>query len=190
MICDNITKSQIRVNAILCLPSSEARSHDLRRRLAVAFLLEDPRMCEHDPQGLVTISHSLALVQEEKFRVSPSTDFPELKANMLILDVAIDDGFSGDPLTPEEETAFNEKVDELAHRLREIWKRINDSGMKLTRTEAKSVIEWVQQRMTYSVRTKRRMKTSVFDIPALREDTTLPQQQDYMKNFLRKAPAA
>lgn len=77
-------------------------------------------------------------------------------------------------------------MDELANKLREIWRKTNDSGMRLARTEAKSVVEWVQQRLSHSVRTRRKVQKSVFDIPGQQEDPFLPKQRDYMKKFLQK----
>lgn len=117
------------------------------------------------------------------------TDFAELKATVILLDIAVDDGSVVAAFDDrEDEKAFNDGVDELAVKLREIWRKINDSGMKLARTEAKSVVEWVQQRLSNTVRTRRKAKKSVFDIPGEAEDPFLPRQQDYMKNFLRKKP--
>jgi len=104
-----------------------------------------------------------------------------------------DDGAFGPTGDAEDEKRFNAEVDELATRLREIWRKINDAGLKLTRTEAKGVLDWVQQRLSYSVRTRRKVKKSVFDIPDTGQDPFLPRQQDYMKNFLKKpqpAPSA
>jgi hypothetical protein len=44
--------------------------------------------------------------------------------------------------------------------------------------------------LTHTVRTKRRLKKSVFDITGSKDDHALPQQQDYMKRFLKKQPAS
>ena len=105
--------------------------------------------------------------------------------------MVIDDG--GVPLTFDnvaDERDFNEQVDELAAKLRDMWRKINDSGMKLARTEAKSVVEWVQQRLLHGVRTRRKARKSVFDFPGQpqEEDPFLSQQRDYMKKFLKSTP--
>lgn len=184
----NIKVQCIRTNALLCLPVSNKRAHELRRRLAVAFLLGDPALGRHHPDDVITIRGAIDCLGGSAFAVGHKTDFAELRAGILLLDMAIDDGsfaFMGDD---DEEKKFNEDIDELALKLREIWRKINDSGMKLARTEAKSVIEWVQQRLSHSVRTRRKARKSVFDIPGQREDPFLPRQQDYMSKFLKKQP--
>lgn len=120
------------------------------------------------------------------FTITPNTDFSELRANIILLDVAVDDGSVVKFDDREDEKKFNDEVDELANKLREIWRKTNDSGMKLARTEAKSVVEWVQQRLSHGVRTRRKAKASVFDMPGQQEDPFLPRQQDYMKKFLQR----
>ncbi len=105
--------------------------------------------------------------------------------------MAVDDGSviafaPGDDTDAEDE--FNAHVDELAARLNEIWRRTNDTGMKLARTEAKSVVEWVQKRVTHTVRTRRKRAKSIFDVPGQekKQKKDLPRQQEFMKSFFRK----
>ncbi|KAF9768410.1 hypothetical protein IL306_014308 [Fusarium sp. DS 682] len=184
-----LVKAQcVRTNALACLPISKARSHELRRRLAVVFLFDDPSLGCYHPDDTVTIRGVIELLDHEDFFVGPKTDFAELQANIILLNIVVDDGSFTPSDDPEKEKQFNRDVDELATRLRDIWRKINDAGMKLARTEAKSVIEWVQQRLALSVRTRRKVKRSIFDLPGEKEDPFLPKQQNYMKNFLKKAP--
>nr|RBQ85495.1 hypothetical protein FVER53263_02280 [Fusarium verticillioides] len=178
----------VRTNALACLPISKARSHELRRRLAVVFLFNDPSLGRYHPDDVVTIRGVIALLDHEDFFVGPKTDFALLQANIILINIVVDDGSFAPSADPEKEKQFNRDVDELAVRLREIWRKINDAGMKLARTEAKSVIEWVQQRLAHSVRTRRKAKKSIFDLPGQKEDPFLPKQQNYMKSFLKKAP--
>jgi hypothetical protein len=184
-----LVKAQcVRTNALACLPISRTRPHELRRRLAIAFLFGDPSLGRHHPDDTVTIRGIIDLLDHEDFFVGPQTDFTELQANILLLNIAVDDGSFIPSDDPEKEKQFNSDIDALAVRLREIWRKINDAGMKLARTEAKSVIEWVQQRLAHSVRTRHKAKKNIFDLSGQREDPLLPKQQDYMKNFLRKVP--
>ncbi|CAF3496888.1 hypothetical protein SNK03_004895 [Fusarium graminearum] len=178
----------IRTNALACLPLSKARAHEMRRRLAVVFLFDDPALGRCHPDDTVTIRGIIKRLDRSDFFVGPKTDFAELQANIILLNIAVDDGSFAPSDDPEHEKQFNKDIDELAVRLREIWRKINDSGMKLARTEAKSVIEWVEQRLAHSVRTRRKAKKSIFDLPGQNQDLCLPEQQNYMKNFLRKAP--
>ncbi|KAJ4254331.1 hypothetical protein NW762_009923 [Fusarium torreyae] len=184
-----LVKAQyVRTNALACLPISRTRTHELRRRLAVIFLFDDPALGRHHPDDTVSIRGIIELLDNDDFFVGPKTDFAELQANIMLLNIAVDDGSFTPSDGSEKEKQFNNDIDELAVRLREIWRKINDAGMKLARTEAKSVIEWVQQRLAHSVRTRRKAKKSIFDLPGQKEDPFLPKQQDYMKNFLGKAP--
>lgn len=109
---------------------------------------------------------------------------------IIILDMAVDDGSPPEPgSSPEDEERFNQDIDRLAARLREIWRKINDAGMKITRTEAKSVVEWVQQRLSNTVRTRRKAKKSIFDLPGHEDRSAdLPKQQEYMAKFFQKIP--
>lgn len=182
----------VLVTALLCIPISSKRTHDLRRRIALAALFRDDSLAGRAaPDSAVTLRDVIThLDSSADFVVNRDANFVELRASILLLDVVVDDGGSGgggsqfDDLAAEKR--FNAEVDELADRLREIWRSINDAGMKLARTEAKSAAEWVQQRLLLSVRTRRRVKKSVFDDPDC-EDVFLGRQQDYMKKFLKKA---
>ncbi|KAF5017984.1 hypothetical protein F66182_10053 [Fusarium sp. NRRL 66182] len=166
----------------------KAQAHELRRRLAVVFLFDDTALGRYHPDDTVTIRGIIEILEHDDFVVGPRTDFAELQANILLLNIVVDDGSFNAYDDPEKEKQFNRDIDELTVLLRGIWRKINDAGMKLARTEAKSVIEWVQQRLAHSVRTRRKAKKSIFDIPGQENDALLPKQQDYMKNFLRKAP--
>lgn len=167
---------------------SDQKAHELRRRLAITFLFDDPGLGRHHPDDIFTVRGAIDCLNDATFTVGPKTDFAELRAGILLLDMAIDDGSFAPTGDREDEKAFNEEIDELAIKLRGIWRKINDSGMKLARTEAKSVIEWVQQRLSHLVRTRKQAKQSVFDIPGQRDDQFLPQQQDFMSKFLKKQP--
>ncbi|OAA72187.1 hypothetical protein ISF_01260 [Cordyceps fumosorosea ARSEF 2679] len=192
LLLSNFSSPCIRVSALLCLPTSSSRAHDLRRRLAATFLFRDASLARRAPEAAITLQAIIDRLGERDFDVSPGTEFAELRAAVLILDMAVDDGsVLAGPADHAEEDRFNERVDELAARLGDIWRRINDAGMKLARTEAKSVVEWVQKRVTHTVRTRRRPPTSIFDLPGHQEQQQrqrrdLPRQQEFMKSFFRK----
>ncbi|KAL7951926.1 hypothetical protein V8C42DRAFT_22309 [Trichoderma barbatum] len=183
-----IKTQHIRANALQCLPIHNANTHELRRRLAVSFLFEDPSLGHRHPEEIFTIKDAIDRLNNDDFTITPQTDFAELKAMVTILDIAIDDGSPPESSNPEDETQFNQDIDELATKLREIWRNINDSGMKITRTEAKSVVEWVQQRLSNTVRTRRKAKQSIYDLPGHEDLASLPKQQEYMAKFFQKIP--
>ncbi|KAG6088356.1 hypothetical protein E4U30_003174 [Claviceps sp. LM220 group G6] len=180
-----IKSRNIIATTLLCIPISSHRTHNLRRRIAVSALFQNDALAKHDPEDIITLRSIIDLLDEEAFAIKPSTDFSELRANIILLDMAVDDG-SVIPFNDRaEENRFNDEVDELAGRLREIWRKTNDAGMKLTRTEAKSVVELVQQRLLHSVRTRKKAKKSIFDYQK-KEDPFLPQQREYMQKFVQK----
>lgn len=176
----------MRINALLCLPVRPPEIHEFRRRLAVSFFYDDPTLSRHHPDDIVTIKSITERLSGGDFCVGPNTDFAELRARILLLDIVVDDGSFIATDDPDDEKKFNADVDELAYCLREIWRKINDAGMKIARTEVKSVIEWVQQRLLLSVRTKRKAKAAVFDMLGDGEDTSRPRQQEFMKLFLKR----
>lgn len=137
---------------------------------------------------MFTVRSAIGRLGKDDFNITSQTDFAELKAMITILDIAIDDGSPPESNSPEDVQRFNEDIDELASKLREIWRKINDSGMKITRTEAKSVVEWVQQRLSNTVRTRKKAKQSIFDIPGQEDLASLPKQQEYMAKFFKKIP--
>ncbi|KAF4589569.1 hypothetical protein GQ602_003458 [Ophiocordyceps camponoti-floridani] len=182
-------KSQsIRANGLLCLPLSSGRLHEMRRRLAMAFLFDEQALAHRRPEDMATIHDFIRVMDSPGFDINLQTDFAELKSRILILDMAIDDGSALALRDRQDEAGFNLGVDRLAEKLADMWRRINDAGMKLARTETKSVVEWVQQRLMHSVRTRKKIKKSVFDL-AGQEDNAfeLRRQQDYMSRFLGKA---
>lgn len=187
MLHGNFKAQCIRINALLCLPIRSKRAHQLRRRLAITFLFGDPALGGQEPDNIITIKGVTERLGDDDFTVGPTTDFDELRASIMLLNIAVDDGSFVSTGKVEDEKKFNAEVDELATRLRDIWRKINDSGMKLSRTEAKSVIEWVQQRIAHTVRTRKKSRKDHFNIPGRAEDPSLPQQQDYMKKFLKKS---
>ncbi|KAH0596776.1 hypothetical protein MHUMG1_05084 [Metarhizium humberi] len=176
----------IKATSLLCLPISSKRVHDLRRRMAVATLFQDDSLARSNSEDVVTLRAIIDILNTDSFTITPKTDFSNLRASIILLDIAIDDGSVVKFDNVQDEKKFNEEVDELAGMLQEIWRKTNDSGMKLARTEAKSVVEWVQKRLSHSVRTRRNARKSVFDLPELSEDPFLPRQRDYMKKFLQK----
>lgn len=189
MLESNFKSHCIRVNALLCLPIRSYRAHNLRRRLAITFLFNDASLSRRAPDEVLTLQGIIDRLTEPDFQVGPTTEFAELRAAILILDMAVDDGSVFTFTDIEAEDHFNQRVDELAEKLNEIWRRTNDTGMKLARTEAKSVVEWVQKRVTHTVRTRRKQPKSIFDLPGQvkqQQRRDLPKQQAFMKSFFTK----
>lgn len=177
------------VTALLCIPISSKRTHDLRRRIAVSTLFQNDALARHNSEDTVTLPAIIDRLDSDIFAIRPTTDFAELRANVILLDMAVDDGSVIHFDDRDDEKTFNDQVDDLAGKLREIWRKTNDAGMRLARTEAKSVVEWVQQRLLHSVRTRKKAKKSIFDLARHEQDDPfLPRQRDYMHKFLQRKP--
>ncbi|KAG5971629.1 hypothetical protein E4U55_001158 [Claviceps digitariae] len=192
-LLSGIKTSNIIVTALLCIPISSKRTHDLRRRIAVSTMFRDDALARRNSEDTVTLLAIIDCLDSDIFAIRPTTDFAELRANIILLDMAVDDGSVIHFDHRDDENKFNDEIDELTGRLRGIWRKTNDAGMRLARTEAKSVVELVQQRLLHSVRTRKKAKKSIFDLPGYQqEDPCLPRQREYMHKFLqgKSKPAA
>jgi hypothetical protein len=169
------------------MPTTVPLIYELRQRLAISFFFDDVQLATHDPSDAITIGRVLERLRDERFRVGQDSDYARLTAEMHLLNMALNEGVqTAADDGPEAEKEFNQEIDELVGRLKAIWGAINDTGMAyMSRTEAKSVVEWLQERLSYTVRTKTRPRKSIFD-PDQRDDPFLPRQQDYMRRFVRK----
>jgi hypothetical protein len=84
----------VRMNALACLPINKKRVHEMRRRLAVVFLFGDPALGRFHPDDTVTTRGIIERLGQDDFVIGPKTDFAELQANILLLNITVDDGSS------------------------------------------------------------------------------------------------
>ncbi|GKT62330.1 hypothetical protein ColTof4_02046 [Colletotrichum tofieldiae] len=178
-------KTSLRILPLLCMPVTSPKLHELRRRLAVAFFLRDAALASEHPDDAISLRLVIARVKDSDFQVNHRTNYTDLKALVQLLDMAVDDGsFVHDKDDREHENEFNAEIDDLARRLKAIWRGINDTGAaNLARTEAKSVLEWVGERLNYSVRTKRPPTQSIFGEQGP-SSAKKRRQQDFMQKFV------
>ena len=176
----------IQLNILTCIPARSPETHDMRRRLALTFLFDDLDFAENHPDGFLTLKKMIERIKKDDFQTNQKTEFPELRALVLILDVALDDGsFTGS--SQDDEDQFNAEADELSNIIQIMWTNINDIGMKMARTEVKVALDLVQKRISQTVRTRRKVRKGIFDLKENREDKSIPQQRNYMRKFLGKA---
>lgn len=111
--------------------------------------------------NLSLILHRLGAPQ---FATDKDTNYTKLAALIAILNVGL--GCSSFPqagLDQMAETAFNEKVDELSSMVRSISTSIIDTGAsQLKKTEAKEILECLNFRLMYAVRTVPKPKNNKF----------------------------
>ena len=182
----SFVRPSLRVASLSVLPIRSARIHQLRRRLATAFFLGDQTCAGSQLIGTITFKSLLHRLHGHDFRITPETDYQDICALVLLLNMAIDDGSLLRVSDSDEiaKTSFNEDIDQIVSRLKMIWQSISDTGGIYTaRTDAKNALEWVQHRIGFSVRTRRVPKRDIYDM-AQQSARMEAKQQLSMQNFL------
>ncbi|KAK4692338.1 hypothetical protein P7C71_g4843, partial [Lecanoromycetidae sp. Uapishka_2] len=159
-----ITDSSLRLQLLQSIPALPPRLILLRRRLALAFFLQDMRILTKQPEDSINLEIIAQHLQDPQFSINNETNYAEVAANIGILNIGIDCGDPpSTPSTKQEETAFNRKVDNLALKIKAIFTQINDTGAShMKRTEAKETLEAFHSRLLFAVRTKPPPKKNMF----------------------------
>lgn len=178
-----ITHPPFRVQLLRNLPPYSAEWLFLRRHLALAWLFNDDATYLNCAEySSVPISRICDLLGTAHFHLNNSTDYALLTSTFQILDIAIDSADRPSPaaLTPDIERAFNADIDRLAARIKGMFMQIVDSGASdMRRTEAKEVLEGLQSRLLYSVRTRPPQKKNIFG-----EEESYEGERKGMQEFL------
>lgn len=159
--------------------------------MAAVYFFDDVALAKCSALSPFTLSEVQKRLQSSQFKIRSNTDYVELRALILLLDMTIDSGFESDVTDPLQHditrNSFDVEIDKIVDLLKELARSINDAGMKsIFPMEAKLAMEWVRERLTYTVRSKPVPKISIYDIPGQpMPDPSLPKQQNYMKHFLQ-----
>ncbi|KAG7138909.1 hypothetical protein HYQ45_003955 [Verticillium longisporum] len=185
--------SSLRLASIQQIVPTTRKSRELRRRLALACFLGDPTLARQHPDDQGFIPEAMHRLKGDEFHIKRKTDYVELRAQIQLFDIALDDGsFCPSSTSYDAAAAFDAEVDHLAQQLKTIWGSINDSGAAyLSRTEAKNSIDCAQKRLTYAVRTKPPPKRNIFELPEQRKEVATETQKAFMNKFisaLKKPP--
>lgn len=166
------------------------RSIELRRRLALVFIFDDPLRASAPPDATFSLRAVIdRLDQADEFIVDRnSTDYFELLALSEMLNVAVGDGAPpARDASPAAVKQFNEDVDELAHRIKFMWSNIHEQGAAyMSRLEARVQLRDFERKLQHVVRTRPRPKEDIFGICAREDEDERPKQQQFMKRFLSK----
>lgn len=184
-----VPQASFRLQMVDSIPSGSARTHDLRRRLAMSFFFNDVSYSTCHPHSTMDIQKFIIRLEDPDFDAKPQTDYLELAALVLLLDVAVDDGQSTklNLRDPEIEKTFNKDVDELVASIKEIMTSIGNPGAAfISRIEAKEALELISQRIADTVRTKKVVKESWFDRDRLKNEDKLMSEKQGMSRFLTK----
>lgn len=149
----------------------------------------------------MTIRAVIDRLEEDEFQLNAETNFKELHALLMMLNVALGDASKhrvpiADPANlmgdRERELSgdFDAEVDELAESMKSMMTRVAplSKGIHVTRIEAKNAMELIRERLLYQVRIKPVPKINIFEKKRKEdeEDKSLSAQQNYMKGFFKK----
>lgn len=164
----------------------QRRTLDLKRRLASVFFFDELSRADKKPEATVNIRAVIDRLDDPQFTINAETDYRELAALMLLLNIALGDASSTE-ITPEMSKDFDADVDELTASMKSMYTRVmpQSHGIHVSRIEAKSAMELIRDRLVYQLRTKKKPKIADL-IPTEEEDPSLPQQQLFMKGFLQQ----
>ncbi|KAI0894122.1 hypothetical protein F4806DRAFT_131448 [Annulohypoxylon nitens] len=181
-----------QVTPINYMPNTSFKHLDLKRRMAAVVFFRDTSLARKPVDEGLTLDVLTNRLDSPDFVVSQTTDFEELRALIILLDIVLGcAGFIMKQYTnadgDEEKDAsrkFDADIDGLTFRLKIIHDKIHDSTL-LSRKVAKASIDLVAKRLTYAVRTRPPPKTSIFDSEP-KEDKDLPKQREFMKSWAQK----
>lgn len=185
-IFTSLASPTLRQKLVSALPSSSLVVHNFRRRLALAFVLDKPRYLDGSLENPALTARLLLLFEKgAALRITPDTDYVALRAQLGLLNIALDAGFSdfefrecGDA---HAEKKFNENIDALTNAVRELSARIVDAGAAhMSRTEAKMTAEIVAQRLEFQIRTRDKPPKDWFGEAARRDG------EEFMRGFLKR----
>jgi hypothetical protein len=176
----------LRWDVLAAIPTTSTRLIELRRRLAIVCVFEDPLRGRSSPEKIFSIRAVIDRMDDDDFVIDPQTEYYELLAITLILNITIDDG--GPPAIsdgPEVVKSFNGDVDELAAKIRHKWSQIR-MGQFVSRIEARSALQDLERKLLYTVRTRPPPKNNAFGIESDQKENVRPRQQEFMKKFFKK----
>ncbi|KAL3422316.1 hypothetical protein PVAG01_06472 [Phlyctema vagabunda] len=190
----SIEQAILRFQATKSIPSTSARTRDLKRRLAAACFFDDVALCQSPTQLSNDINrYTNHLNQAPAFRaISKDTDFHDISARIALLDIAVDDGqYTGLDLSTRAAVALhNDDIEGLGRRIKAIWQAVpQDISASLDRKlEAKIAMEVVTYRILYSLPVNKPKK----EVFRLKGGENLQKEKKGMALFLerRRLPGA
>lgn len=152
------------------------------------------------PEDTVTIRAVVDRLEEDEFQLNAETDFSELKALLLLLNIALGDAskhrvsipltVTTSALTGDQQLCqnFDFEVDELAKSMQNMAARVAplSKGIHVPRIEAKNAMELIRERLLYQVRIRPLHKYQTFADDDNDNDISLPKQQSFMREFFSK----
>ncbi|KAK0615782.1 hypothetical protein B0T17DRAFT_510357 [Bombardia bombarda] len=153
----HIHEATLRWDAVSSIPLTHPRLIDLRRRLALVCVFDDPHRARSRPEESFTMRAVLDRLEADEFIIDRNyTDFYELAALTDLLSVAIGDGCPPPAgAGPDAVRQYNADVDKVAERLKIMWSNIHEQGAAfVSRLEARVKLKDLERKLQHVTRTR------------------------------------
>jgi len=157
-LMDTVHTSLFRKRILGILPTISPRVHLFYRRLANAFVFEDISYMTCPFEDLVKLSRfTNELLNARQYRINRDTDYVNLQSALHVMDLAIDSGATAGVASENDR-----EVDALVDVVKRMFSKIVDTNAQnLRRTEAKDILERIQFRLAFSVRSRQKMALDI-----------------------------
>ncbi len=179
----------LRLKIVDSISSIIPRTHDLRRRLAMCFYFDDISYSRAHSHSVMDLNDFIRRLEDPAFKTTPQTDYRELTALILLLDIAVDDARSTklDLSDKAVEKEFDENIEEFGATIKDIMRQIGNPGAAfISRIEAKEVLELVSQRVSDTLRSKPKTKHTLFDGARGKPEEDLESERRGMQSFITR----
>lgn len=186
---DCVGQPTLRLQIVDSISSITPRTHDLRRRLAMCFYFDDIVYSKAHSHSIMDLDVFIKRLDDPAFDTNAKTDYRELTALILLLDIAADDGRSMnlDLSDKATEAKFDEKIEMFGATIKDIMRSIGNPGAAfISRIEAKEVLELVSQRISDTLRSKPKAKQTWFDKARGKPEEDLDSERRGMQSFISR----
>jgi len=156
----------------------------------MCFYFDDVSYSRDHSHSIMDLDAFIRRLDDPDFDTNAQTDYRELTALILLLDIAVDDARSItiDLSDVAVERKFDETVEALGATIKNIMKMIGNPGAAfISRIEAKEVLELVSQRVSDTLRSKPKPRQTWFDKAQGKPQEDLESERRGMQSFISRA---
>jgi hypothetical protein len=153
----------------------------------MCFYFDDIRNYLRHSHHVMDLNLFIERLDAPAFDANSETDYRELAALILLLDIAVDDArsLSLDLADRRTEGQFDEDIEAFAASIKDIIRNIGIPGPGfISKIEAKEVLELVSQRIADTLRSRPKPKQTLWNTTAGKTKEDLAGEKDAMKRFL------
>lgn len=155
----------------------------------MCFYFNDVKYAKIHSHSSMDLDKFINRLNDPAFDTTSKTDYVELKALILLMDIALDDGRSTklDLSDPIVEKKFNEDIEALSAAIKDILNGIGQPGAGfISRTEAREMMDLVSDRIKETLGTKRKPTHTWFDPERGRKEEDMQSEKKGMANFVSR----